>query len=149
MVTSFKTVELIFEQSLNLLGKPANPWLGYGYGKGWTNPTCTRTLGQPAALTCGFLKPVTIPTMTRHHCHLFHLPRIQTRAGGELFSSFNTAAMTTTSLAFNASQRWFLLVFNTSATTTTSLVSKREPEVILLPVSMHLSPPPPPTHIQT
>ena len=60
-VTSFKTVELIFERSLNILGKPANLWLGYRYGEGWTNPTHTHTLGQPAALTCGFLKPVTIP----------------------------------------------------------------------------------------
>jgi len=60
-MTSFKAVELIFEQSLNISGKPSNPWLGYGYGEGWTNPTRTRTPGQPAALTHGFLKPVTIP----------------------------------------------------------------------------------------
>jgi len=61
-MTSFKAVELIFERSLNISGKPSNPWLGYGYGEGWTNPTRTRTPGQPAALTRGFLKPVTIPS---------------------------------------------------------------------------------------
>ena len=43
-------------------GNPLTHCGGYRFGEGWINPTCTRTPGQPAALTRGFLKPMTIPT---------------------------------------------------------------------------------------
>jgi len=54
----------------------------------------------------------------RHH----HLPRTQTRAGGDSFQHFAT-----------------------NSTTTSSLASKREPEVVNFGVSTRLPPPPPPS----
>ena len=57
--------------------------------------------------------------VSRHH----HLPRVQTRAGGGFFDTFDT-----------------------SPTTTTSLASKREPEVVFFDASPCLHPPPPPSH---
>jgi hypothetical protein len=53
-----------FHVEFECVGRPTNPGWGYGYGQGWINPTHTRTHtpGQPVALTCGFLKPMTIPT---------------------------------------------------------------------------------------
>jgi len=41
----------------------------------------------------------------QHVWHHHHLPRIQMRAGGRLFSGFKAAAIASTSLALNASQR--------------------------------------------
>ena len=62
-----------------------------------------------------------------HLCHDDHLPRIQTQAGGGLFSIFHTSAMMTTSLA---SKRELEVVsfgsFDPSAPFSTSLASKRE-----------------------
>jgi len=90
--------------------------------------------------------------------HNRHLPRVQTRAGGGFFRSFDPSP-TTTSLASkrepevvsfvlptrlppppppsrsNASWRWFFRLFRPSATTTTSLVSKRELEVVSSTIS--------------
>jgi hypothetical protein len=58
----------------------------------------------------------------RHH-RLFHVPHVQMRSGGGLYSGFNAAS-----------------------TASTSLASKREPEVGLSGVSTRLPPPPPPSH---
>ena len=61
---------------------------------------------------------------TRSPCHLHHLPRVQTRAGGGSFQPFDT-----------------------NSTTPTSLVSKREPEVVNFGVLTRLPPPPPPSRL--
>ena len=78
---------------------------------------------------------------------LFHLPCIQKRAGGGLFSSFNAASITSTlpRILMRAGGGPFWR-FNMSATTTTSLASKCEPEVDLSMVSMPLPLLPPPSH---
>ena len=47
----------------------------------------------------------------QHVWHHHHLPCIQMRAGGRLFSGFKAAAIASTSLALNASQRWIVLAF--------------------------------------
>ena len=78
---------------------------------------------------------------------LFHLPRVQKRAGGGLFSGFNAASIASTLPRILMQARggpfWR---FNTSATTTTSLASRCEPEVDLSMVSMPLPLLPPPSH---
>jgi hypothetical protein len=61
-LTSLKVIDLIFRAEFEFRADPLTRLCGYGYGKGWTNLTRTRTPGQPAALTRGFLIPVTIPT---------------------------------------------------------------------------------------
>jgi len=58
----------------------------------------------------------------QHDSHHHYLPRIQMRAGGGFFCSFNP-----------------------SPTTTTSLASKRKPEVVFFCVSTRLPPAPPPS----
>jgi len=78
---------------------------------------------------------------------LFHLPRVQTRAGSGLFSGFNAASTASTLPRILTRARGGpLWSFNTSATTTTSLASKRETEVDLSMVSTPLPPLPPPSH---
>ena len=43
--------------------KPVYPFHGYGFSAGTEFPTRTRTPGKPVALTCGFSKPVTFPSV--------------------------------------------------------------------------------------
>ena len=88
-------------------------------------PTPNACYAQTATITTSLASKreveVVFFSFFRHVTH--HLPRIQSRAGGGVFRSFNT-----------------------SPTTTTSLASKREPEVVFFDVSTCLLPPPPPSH---
>jgi hypothetical protein len=77
---------------------------------------------------------------------LFYPPRVQTRAGGGLFSGLNAASTASTlpRILTRAASGPFSR-FNTSATTT-SLASKCEPEGDLSMISTPLPPLPPPSH---
>jgi hypothetical protein len=92
-------------------------------------------------------KTMTIPETPTTPPPLFHLPHVQTRAGGGLFSGFNAASTASTlpRILTRAGGGPFSCL-NMSATTTTSLVSKCEPEGDLSMVSTPLPPLPPPSH---
>ena len=77
-------------------------------------------------------------------CHHHHLPRIQTRAGGDVFRASGRIPNTTTSPCIQTRAGGGVLhPFRLPATTTTSLASKREPEVMFFGLPAGFPTPPP------
>ena len=74
-------------RSSNVWADPPTPGWGYGYGRGWINPTRTRTLLYPAATGTRVRQPVTIP-----------------RQNASLLTGFQTLMPHTPTLTLNHSQ---------------------------------------------
>jgi len=78
-------------------------------------------------------------------CHHYHLPCVQTRAGGGCFRLFRCDCHHTTSLAFKREPEVVFFRRFDMPPTTTSLASKREPGVVYFVLSTCLPSPPPPS----